>query len=277
MISILGIDAAWTSTEPSGVALVAGEGSEWRTLCVAPSYEAFIARASGHKVDWQSGSFNGSVPDVRRLLTAARSIAGIDANLVAVDMPLATVPITGRRKADRAISQAFGARGCSTHSPSTTHPGPTGTKLMADLTNAGFTLFTSSVLAPLKQGLIEVYPHPALLVLLDRAYRVPYKVSKSSKYWKNASVTERISNLLVEFNHIERGLRRVFGDTLVSLPSASQVRTLHSLKRYEDALDALLSAWVGCMFTVGAAAAYGDSTAAIWVPFRQEVERPMYL
>ncbi len=75
--------------------------------------------------------------------------------------------------------------------------------------------------------------------------------------------------MLTEFNHIERGLRRVYGDTQVPLPSVCQVKTLSSLKRYEDGLDALVSAWVGCMFMGGAAAAYGDSTAAIWVPFRR--------
>ncbi len=182
MISILGIDAAWTPTEPSGVALVVGEGSEWRTLCVAPSYESFIASASGRKIDWQSDSVNGSVPDVDKLLSAARSIAGIDPNLVAIDMPLATVPILGRRQADQAISRAFGGKGCSTHSPSATRPGALGTKLMADLTIVGYPLLTSSLMAPLNTGTIEVFPHPALLVLLDRAFRVPYKVSKCSKY-----------------------------------------------------------------------------------------------
>lgn len=270
MISILGIDAAWTSTEPSGVALVAGEGSEWRTLCVAPSYEAFIACASGHKVNWQSGSFNGSVPDAKRLLSAARSIAGIDPYIVAVDMPLSIVPFSSRRQADQAISKTFGGRGCSTHSPSITRPGSLGTKLMADLTNAGYPLLTSSVMMPLKPGTIEVFPHPALLILLNRAYRVPYKVSKSSKYWKGTTVASRIDNLLVEFNQIEHGLRSVFSDTQVSLPSVNQVRTLSSLKRYEDAFDALLSAWVGCMFIGGDVTAYGDSTAAIWVPFRRQ-------
>lgn len=42
MISVLGIDAAWTDHEPSGVALVTGEGAgHWRCRCVAPSYASF--------------------------------------------------------------------------------------------------------------------------------------------------------------------------------------------------------------------------------------------
>jgi predicted RNase H-like nuclease len=231
MISILGIDAAWTSTEPSGVALIMGEGTEWRTLCVAPSYESFLGCASGHPVDWKAQSLPGCTPDPEMLLSAARSIAGIDPALIALDLPIANAPFSIRRHADRAISEAFGGRGCSTHSPSATRPGPLGAKFMADLTKAGYPLFTSSLTAAqLRPGTIEVFPHPALLVLLNRAYRVPYKVSKSSRYWKNATVGERIVKLLAEFNQIERGLRHVLGDTRMSLPSPPEVRAVSFLK-----------------------------------------------
>ena len=33
-------------------------------------------------------------------------------------------------------------------------------------------------------ALIECYPHVDLLALLNRNYRVPYKVSRSAQYWK---------------------------------------------------------------------------------------------
>jgi hypothetical protein len=137
MISILGIDTAWTTTEPSGVALVVGEGTEWRILCVAPSYESFLAYASGHRVDWTADNFTGCAPHTKSLLSAARSIAGIDPTLIALDLPIAKVPFSTRRHADRAISEAFGGRGCSTHSPSATRPGPLGAKFMRELTKAG--------------------------------------------------------------------------------------------------------------------------------------------
>lgn len=267
MISILGIDTAWTSTEPSGVALVVGERDEWRTLCVAPSYEAFVGCASGHQVDWTNGRFTGCAPNTAQLLSAARSIAGIDPTLIALDLPIANVPFWNRRLADQAISEAFGGRGCSTHSPSATRPGPLGAMFMAELNKAGYPLLTSSLAAgQVRPGTIEVFPHPALLVLLDRKYRVPYKVSKSSKYWKGTKSSERIVKLVAEFEQIERGLRDAFGDTKVTLPSSSDVHTLSSLKRYEDVLDALVSAWVGSKFMAGNATAYGDQSAAIWVP-----------
>jgi predicted RNase H-like nuclease len=181
---ILGIDAAWTATEPSGVALVAGESGKWQCLCVAPSYDSFLACATGQQVDWRAGKFKGSLPDVGRLISAARSIAGEEPTLVAIDMPVSHIEFSDRRRSDQAVSEVFGGKGCSTHSPSSTRPGSLGAKLMADLDKAGYPLATCSD-AGNRSGhrTIEVYPHPALLILLNRFYRVPYKVSKSSKYW----------------------------------------------------------------------------------------------
>ncbi|MCA1792296.1 MAG: hypothetical protein ABR534_04885 [Desulfotignum sp.] len=42
MTVILGIDAAWTKTEPSGIALVELTQEDWQSIAVAPSYNAFI-------------------------------------------------------------------------------------------------------------------------------------------------------------------------------------------------------------------------------------------
>ena len=166
MTLILAIDAAWTHTEPSGVALLTANGLRWNCLCVAPSYDAFIDYARGTHVDWVGGIFRGSRPDVPELLRAARTIAGTDVDLVAVDMPLATVPFSARRPADNAISVAFGGRGCSAHSPSALRPGALGAELTDQFCKAGYQLVTSFDNAPVTRKFIEVYPHPALLALL---------------------------------------------------------------------------------------------------------------
>ena len=44
---VLGIDAAWTAHNPSGVALVHRAAEDWRCLSLAPSYNAFLALAAG--------------------------------------------------------------------------------------------------------------------------------------------------------------------------------------------------------------------------------------
>ena len=43
---------------------------------------------------------------------------------------------------------------------------------------------------------IEVYPHTALLRLLNADYRIPYKVSNTTKYWKHLSLEDRKQNLV---------------------------------------------------------------------------------
>ena len=48
---VLGIDAAWTVHQPSGIALVQNTAKGWSCLAFAPSYEAFIAQASGQSWD----------------------------------------------------------------------------------------------------------------------------------------------------------------------------------------------------------------------------------
>ncbi len=176
MTVILAIDAAWTNKEPSGVALVAGNNNRWRCLCVAPSYDAFLSCAENVPVDWESGRFVGSTPQVPSLLVSAQEIARTDVDLVTLDMPIATVPFSSRRAADDAISTAFGGCGCSAHSPSSERPGRLGTDIMIQLHSAGYPLATTTHSSGTLRRTIEVYPHPALLRLLNRDYRVLYKV-----------------------------------------------------------------------------------------------------
>lgn len=124
MPALLGVDAAWTRQRPSGVALLSGDdGNGWYCVGLAPSYEAFVDLAGGSPVDWGARPIGGPV-DVERLLAAARELAASSIEVVAIDMPLSALPITGRRAADRYISRRFGGRGASAHSPSAKRPGP---------------------------------------------------------------------------------------------------------------------------------------------------------
>ena len=265
MTTVLAIDAAWTATEPSGVALVSSTASRWRCVAVTASYDAFIGLAAGLPSSW-TGSFTGQAPDVSRLLSAARRLAGAPIELVTIDMPIAIVPITGRRAADDVVSKTFGGRACSAHTPNSIRPGPLGATLSQGLVAAGFPIATTTTVAAAPQHLLEVYPHPALLSLLRRGYRVPYKVSKARRYWPSLPPAQRIHSLLLELGAIHGALSAVFGPLGIPLPPAASVRTLSELKRYEDALDALVCAWVGVRYLEGATVALGDGTAAIWCP-----------
>jgi len=266
MTVLLAIDAAWTETQPSGVALVASCAKGWRCVSLAPSYDAFLALADGTPVGWTQSQFSGSVPDIGKLLAGAGRLAGAPVDLVTVDMPIATVPITGRRAADDATSREFGGRGCSTHTPNPKRPGPLGASLSDAFIAAGFPIATTATKVAVAHHVLEVYPHPALLTLLRRSYRIPYKVAKSCRYWPSRTRVQRIAALLAEFRAIHDKLRAVFGPLGLHLPSVRSVQTLSNLKRYEDALDALVCAWVGSQYMEGNTVALGDHTAAIWCP-----------
>ena len=263
---VLGIDAAWTAHNPSGVALVQRKAEGWQCLALAPSYDAFIRLASGQHWDPKTKA-SGSRPDPAALLQASQQLAGAAVSCVAVDMPLATTPITSRRAADTAIASRFGTRGCAVHSPSSERPGAIADQLRGDFAALGYQLHTTAVPTPFP-ALIEVYPHVALLALLERNYRVPYKVSRSLQYWKAESLTpaERIERLLIEFRAINTGLEAQISGIPEFIPEPSEVTTLASLKPIEDMLDALICAWMGIEHLEGRTAGLGDESAAIWIP-----------
>src|SRR5258708_1209916 len=99
---VLGIDAAWTETGSSGVALLQIANGKCGVLEVASSYAGFLT------TDIEGRKMPGTRPDAEALLRRAENIAGAMVDIVAIDMPMARTKFTGRRVADDAISGAFG-------------------------------------------------------------------------------------------------------------------------------------------------------------------------
>ena len=189
--AVLGIDAAWTETQPSGVAVAAKFDGGWKLLAVAPSYDEFLATVDRSLQPPVKPS--GSPIDAKALLAIASSRAGRKVDLVAVDMPLAHTPIDKRRVSDDAVSRFYGAKWCSTHSPSAKRPGPVGETLKRAFAEEGYLLATQAVTTP---ALIEVYPHPALVELANADKRLPYKVQRVRSYWPDLTGDERRRALL---------------------------------------------------------------------------------
>ena len=52
----------------------------------------------------------------------------------------------------------------------------------------------------------------------------------------------------------------------LEIPIAENVTSFKSLKRYEDALDALICSWVAIAYLEEKCDSYGDEWVAIWVP-----------
>lgn len=147
---VLGIDAAWTDKNPSGVAVATEEAEGWRLKGAFPSVEHFLAEA--HKRPTPEKP-SGGVGQARDLLEATRAMAGRLPDLVAIDMPMALEPITTRRASDDALSRAYGAKWCAAHSPNALRPGPISDHLREGFGEAGFPLCITEIATP---GLIEV-------------------------------------------------------------------------------------------------------------------------
>ena len=270
MSAILGIDAAWTAARPSGVALLQQRGERWHCAALAPSYAQFEALAAGNAVDWQARP-PGSAPDLAAVLSVSQQLLDDEpVQVITVDMPLSLEPIRGRRAADAAVSRAFGAQGCAVHSPSAERPGALADRLRADAENLGYPLGTAATRAGQTPALLEVYPHPALLRLLGARYRLPYKVANRRKYWPDATPAERLARVLQRLDEILRALRRAVDDIPLAVPPLADIASAASLKTVEDALDALICGWVGIRYLAGPCRAYGDDTAAIWIPTEDE-------
>src|SRR5262245_36753317 len=269
MRAVLGIDAAWTLAQPSGVALAAETIDGWRLIAVASSYQHFDALADDRLT--REARPRGSMPDARALLTSATRLCGRPVDLVAIDMPLAHVPITCRRASDNAVSRTYGARKCGTHTPSAARPGPISDALREGFKLSEYPLLTSAVSPP---GVIEVYPHPALVELARSPSRLRYKASKVRSYWPSVDGVERRRLLLREWDTIVSLLDREIAGVRETMPTLGDLPTGIELKAYEDALDAIVCAWVAICALEGRAAPFGDDASAIWIPLPLETIEP---
>lgn len=256
MEAVFGIDAAWTERHPSGIALIVREGSRWRCVAVHASQEEFTA-AAGHD----------PVPglEASALLRASEELLdGGTVAAVACDMPLSLQPITGRRAADNETSRAFGRFRLGTHTPTQERPGPIADRLRASFEEEGFGLATTNCRP--RPALLEVYPHTVLLDLLREKKRLPYKESRTGKYWPDLSPDERREKLRAVWTRIARALAEEIDDLPPFLLEPRFERPWKKLKRIEDALDAVICAWAGALYLDEKTVAYGDGDAALWTP-----------
>lgn len=258
----LGIDAAWTRHYDSGVALLECRTGRWRCLRVGATLDTFLhggATDPGGHAGPPGGDIGLALPKiVEKSLGEANSTLAV----IAVDMPLARGVISGRRVCDNLVSREYGRRGCAVHSPTAARPGDIAAGLREASAALSFPLVTHGAHIP---ALIEVYPHVALLELMQAEYRIPYKISRRRRYWPRLPAGERINNIIRHWCRIVDALSTAIDDLPMWLCRPRE-QSLRRLKAHEDAIDAIVCAWVGTLFVEGRARAIGNADAAIWAP-----------
>ena len=262
--AVLGIDAAWTLTQPTGVAAAVETEAGWRLAAVEASYGQFMALANGPPRS--ADRPRGSKPDAAALIEAGCKICGVPIDLVAIDMPMARHPITGRRPSDIDVSRAYAAKWAATHSPSAERPGKISDTLRLAFAHAGYPLRTLDADSAPAKALIEVYPHPALIEFLQAPRRLEYKVARALKYWPELSPEERRVKLIEVWRWIVDALERRIEGVRAALPPPGANERGWRLKAYEDKLDAVVCATVAIACLDGKATGWGDAASTIWIP-----------
>ncbi|GJM21405.1 MAG: hypothetical protein DHS20C15_13200 [Planctomycetota bacterium] len=265
----LGLDAAWTRRAPSGVALLEGPLHAPRLTLVARDLDEAL---QGGTRDWLSKPVGGF--DALPALLA--QLAPLHA--AGCDIPLGAEPITSRRACDTELSRAYGARKAAVHSPTAQRPGPLACELREAFAAIGLSVLGAGQVAPVSTTpvapghVFEVYPHAAIIELMRLPRRLPYKVARRGKAFAHLPSAERFKWCAVFLDALRGALAQQIAGVNELIPSAQALlragtpRREATLKGVEDALDAVVCAWVAHEALAGRTRAYGDATSAIRVP-----------
>ena len=210
-----GVDLAWAGRNPTGVAVVDNDG-----LLV----------------------HIGAVGDDAAVLAALSPYVQGDC-LVAFDAPLVVTNETGQRPAEAALNRDFrrfeaGAHPSNTAKPEFAH-GPRAARLAAAL---GLDM---NPLSPDPRRAIEVYPHPATVVLFRLARTLKYKAKPGRDLDRLKSELLLLMDGIEKLAHAAVPLRVAGHDGWVELRRqvvAAQRKS--ELRRAEDPVDAVVCAYV---------------------------------
>lgn len=257
--AVLGVDAAWTVNNPSGIALIEKSNAMYRIVKVGRSYSEFLTSINNE------GRPKGGVPNFEALISFCNTL-GYDIRVVALDLPLSIDPIVGRRVCDNLISSYYGNKGASTHTPNSNSPGPLADQISQQLLKLGF--YLAPVSGTKEKVFMEVYPHVSIIELFSLDYRFPYKVGKNKKYWPELSIDDRKCKSIEQLNKLKAYLIDWFENLDEFVPDLDINVKYRSweMKGREDVLDAVIAALTGALYLEGRISSYGDDKGVIWVP-----------
>jgi predicted RNase H-like nuclease len=211
----VGVDLAWGRHRPSGVAAVNPDG--------------ILVRL-------------GAARDDADITAALRPYLQADC-LVAIDAPLVVTNPTGQRPAEAALNRDF------RRFEAGAHPANTGKPEFADVPR-GARLATSfhldmDPMSGAARRAIEVYPHPATVVLFRLGRTLKYKAKPGRSLDRLSSELLRLMDAIEGLTRARAPLQVTGHDDWIELRRQVETATQKSqLRRAEDPVDAVVCAYV---------------------------------
>jgi predicted RNase H-like nuclease len=210
-----GIDLAWAGRNPTGVAVVDADGDLVHL---------------------------GAVRDDAAVLAALSPYVRGDC-LVAFDAPLVVTNRTGQRPAEAALNRDFRRFEAGAHPANTTKPefanGPRGARLARAM---GLDMDPRSSAA---KRAIEVYPHPATVVLFKLARTLKYKAKPGRDVARLRSELLLLMDGIEKLAHATVPMRVASHDEWAELRRrVATAQRKSDLRRAEDPVDAVVCAYV---------------------------------
>ncbi len=237
--AFVGIDLAWGTRAPTGLAAVAEDGSLLGSATV---------RSDDEVVGWVDG-------------------LGVPPVVVAVDAPLVVRNAAGMRDCEKAVSRAFGAYGASCHPSSRARPQFDPPRAEVLVRRCGWRVAPDPAAVGAGAGpvAVEVYPHAAMVGLFGLGSVLPYK-AKAGR-----SVDARRLAMLEVLAHLEDVPELRLGThprwRLLRTAVDGAVRHV-DLERVEDEVDAVLCAHLAWLWAHRPTAlhVYGDADGFVVAP-----------
>jgi predicted RNase H-like nuclease len=218
----LGLDLAWSSRNPSGFA-----------TCVGTPAGAQLVQPPSRLLTNDA------------IVQTIRTVIGDAPAILAIDAPLVVPNETGRRTAEAELAAAFRRYDAGPHPANrrllARYGGVRGEALLAALAVDGF-VYTAAIEAGMSgRFIIEVFPHPATVVLFRLPHILRYKARPGRALAERRRELERYLSLL---RGLSGGDPPLFGsDELWHGIDLDQLSP-RSLKAVEDEADALLCAYI---------------------------------
>lgn len=167
-------------------------------------------------------------------------VVGDATTAIAIDGPLIVPNPTGRRSCESELSAEYAARKAATHSSNRTlfsrwYGRVRGEDLVERFAAHGFELLARQA------GIIEVYPHPALIELFGLAERHRYKAKRGFRVADRRIGLQELDTMLASLGSADPPL------LAPPLVIDNSVRG-RALKDAEDLLDARLCAWLALLW-----------------------------